>query len=156
MSSRLTLGAMILLPGISIAAASTLSMPDTLAGHTLGAWLDAFNSDDSARIKAFDDVHAPWLTLDRATGLREHSGGYELLSIGKSEKLWITFSAREKATATPISGTCRYISVGTWYRPTRPTNRTKIGTPTPDSGNASKPATAASRRPSTYRRTSAT
>src|SRR5450432_2699541 len=106
MSSRLTLGAMILLPGISIAAASTLSMPDTPAGHTLGAWLDAFNSDDSARIKAFDDVHAPWLTLDRATGLREHSGGYELLSIGKSEKLWITFSAREKATATPISGTC--------------------------------------------------
>jgi hypothetical protein len=28
-----------------------------------------------------------------------------VLSIGKSEKLWITFSAREKATATPISGT---------------------------------------------------
>jgi hypothetical protein len=106
MSIRSFLGAMFfLLPGISIAAASTLSMPDTPAGRTLGAWFAAFNSGDSARIKAFDDAHAPWLTLDRATDLREHSGGYELLSISKSEKLWITFSASEKVTATPISGT---------------------------------------------------
>ncbi len=105
MSIRSFLGAMIfLLPGISTAATSGPAIPDTPAGRTLGSWLDAFNSGDSARIKAFDDAHAPWLTLDRATGLREHSGGYELVSIGKSEKLWITFSAREKATATPISG----------------------------------------------------
>jgi hypothetical protein len=106
MSVRSFLSAMMfLLSGISIAAASGPVIPDTPAGHALGSWLDAFNSGDGARIKAFDDAHAPWLTLDRATGLREHSGGYELLSIGKSEKLWITFSAREKATATPISGT---------------------------------------------------
>jgi retinol-binding protein 3 len=105
-SARSLLSAMMfLLSDMSIAAASGPVIPDTPAGHALGSWLDALNSGDSARIKAFDDAVAPWLTLDRATGLREHSGGYELLSIGKSEKLWITFSAREKATATPISGT---------------------------------------------------
>jgi Peptidase family S41/N-terminal domain of Peptidase_S41 in eukaryotic IRBP len=106
MSARSFLSAMtFLLSGMSIAVASGPIIPDTPAGHALGMWLDAFNSGDSARIKAFDDAHARWLTLDRATGLREHSGGYELLSIRKSEKLWITFSARERATATPISGT---------------------------------------------------
>jgi Peptidase family S41/N-terminal domain of Peptidase_S41 in eukaryotic IRBP len=106
MSIRSFLGAMIfLLPGISIAATSGPAIPDTPAGRTLGSWLDAFNSGDSARIKAFDDTHAPWLALDRAMELRAHSGGYDVLGIDKSEKLWITFSAREKATATPISGT---------------------------------------------------
>src|ERR1700675_1799315 len=106
MSARSLLSAMVfLLSGVSIAGASGPVTPDTPAGHALGSWLDAFNSGDSARIKAFDDVHVPSLTLDRAVGMREHSGGYELLSIGKSEKLWITFSAREQATAIPIRGT---------------------------------------------------
>jgi retinol-binding protein 3 len=106
MSARSFLRAiMFLLSGMSMAAASSPVIPNTPAGHALGSWLDAFNSGDSSRIKAFDDAHAPWLTLDRATGLREHSGGYELLGIDNSEKLWITFSAREKATAAPISGT---------------------------------------------------
>jgi hypothetical protein len=106
MSIRSFLGAMIfLLPCVSIAATSGPAIPDTPAGRMLGSWLDAFNSGDSARIKAFDDTHAPWLTLDRAMELRAHSGGYDVLGIDKSEKLWITFSAREKATATPISGT---------------------------------------------------
>jgi hypothetical protein len=106
MSIRSFLGAMIfLLPGISIAATSGSAIPDTLAGHALDTWLEAFNSGDSARIKSFDDTQAPWLTLDRAMELRAHSGGYAVLGIDKSEKLWITFSAREKATATPISGT---------------------------------------------------
>jgi len=106
MSIRSFLGAMILLlPGISIAVTSGPAIPDTPAGHALGSWLNVFNSNDSARIESFDKAHVPWLTLERAMDLRARTGGYDLLSIGKSQKLWVTFNAREKATETPISGT---------------------------------------------------
>jgi retinol-binding protein 3 len=105
MSIRSFLGAMVfLLPGISIAATSGPAIPDTPAGHALGSWLDAFNSVDGERIKSFDDAHAPWLTLDRAMELRAHTGGYELLSIERSGKLWIVFRAKEKAGESQISG----------------------------------------------------
>ena len=94
-----------LLSGMSIAGTSGPVIPNTPAGHTLGAWLDAFNSGDRERIESFDDVHARWwLTLDDAMELRARTGGYDVLSIDESEKLWMTFSAREKATAAPISG----------------------------------------------------
>ena len=106
MSLRPFLGAMIvLLPNLTLAAPSPLSIPDTAAGHALSAWLDAFNSGDNARIRAFDEAHASWLTLDRAMGMRTRTGGYELLSIDRGDKLWIRFQAREKATSTAISGT---------------------------------------------------
>jgi retinol-binding protein 3 len=106
MSIRSFLGAMVfLLPSVSIAATSGPAIPDTPVGHALGSWLDAFNSGDGARIKSFEDAHAPWLTLDRAMELRAHTGGYELLSIERSGKLWIVFRAKEKAGTSQISGT---------------------------------------------------
>lgn len=105
MSIRSFLGAMILLlPGISIAVTSGPAIPDTPAGHALGSWLDAFNSDDSARIESFDKAHAPWLTLERTMDLRARTGGYDLLTIDKSEKLWIIFTGKEKAGPSQISG----------------------------------------------------
>jgi hypothetical protein len=105
MSSRSVLGAIIcLLPGVSIAATSPLSIPDTPAGHTLGAWLAAFNSGDRERIESFDKTHAPWLAIDRAMELRAHTGGYELQSIDRSGKLWIVFRAKLKAGPSQISG----------------------------------------------------
>jgi hypothetical protein len=88
MSIRSFLGAMILfLPCISIAVTSGPAIPDTPAGHTLGAWLAAFNSGDRASIESFDKAHAPWLTLDRAMDLRASTGGYQLLSIKESDDL---------------------------------------------------------------------
>jgi hypothetical protein len=105
MSLRLTLAAMIfLLPGISIAASSGPAIPDTPAGHTLGAWLAAFNSGDRASIESFDKAHAPWLTLDRAMDLRASTGGYDLLSIKESDDLWIIFRAKEKVTPKEVIG----------------------------------------------------
>lgn len=105
MSTRPFLAAtLVLFAGITFADASVPPIPDTPAGRALRAWLAAFNSGDSARIKAFDDDHASWLSLDRATGLRERTGGYEVLTVDKSDQLWIAFSAREKETATPITG----------------------------------------------------
>jgi hypothetical protein len=79
-------------------------IPDTPAGRTLGLWLDSFNSGDSARIDSFDRMHAPWLTLDRAMAARARSGGYDLLRVDKSERLWLIFHARQKADESAIRG----------------------------------------------------
>ena len=79
------LGALLcLLPGLALADASVPPIPDTAAGHALASWLDAFNSGDSGRLESFEKAHAPWLSLDRQVGLRERTGGYDLVSIAGS------------------------------------------------------------------------
>jgi hypothetical protein len=105
LSTRLLLVALISLNcGTSLVAASTLPIPDTPAGHALGAWLDAFNSGDRARFESFEEAHAPWLTLDTEMAQRARTGGYDLLSIVKSTKLWIVFRTKERASSAEIYG----------------------------------------------------
>jgi hypothetical protein len=105
MSAGPFLGALVsVFPCLALAAASAPSIPDTPAGHALGAWLDAFNSGDRARIESFEKAHAPWLTLDAEMGLRAHNGGYDLLSIDQNDKLWIVFRTRERASSVEIIG----------------------------------------------------
>jgi hypothetical protein len=105
LSTRLLLVAMISLKcGISLVAASTLPIPDTPAGHALSAWLDAFNSGDRARFESFEKAHAPWLTLDTEMARRARTGGYDLLSIDKSNRLWIVFRTKDRASSAEIYG----------------------------------------------------
>src|SRR6185312_10527712 len=70
----------------------------------LDAWLDAFNSGDRARFESFEKAHAPWLNLDTEMARRARTGGYDLLSIDKSEKLWIVFHAKERASSAELYG----------------------------------------------------
>jgi retinol-binding protein 3 len=99
------LGALLsVLPSLVFADASAPTIPNTPAGHALSAWLDAFNSGDSARFESFEEAHAPWLSLDRQMGLREHTGGYDLVSIDGSGKLWIVFSVKARVSPTQILG----------------------------------------------------
>ncbi len=105
MATRSLLGAVLcVLPFLALAAGDAPSIPDTPAGTLLAAWLAAFNSGDRERVRAFDDAHMSWLTLDRAMDIRSGTGGYELLNVGKGGRLWITFSAKEKTTSVLISG----------------------------------------------------
>ncbi|HKC15469.1 MAG TPA: hypothetical protein VKC11_02075, partial [Steroidobacteraceae bacterium] len=105
MATRSLLGAVLcVLPFLALAAGDAPSIPDTPAGTLLAAWLAAFNSGDRERVRAFDDAHMSWLTLDQAMDIRSGTGGYELLNVGKGGRLWITFSAKEKTTSVLISG----------------------------------------------------
>ena len=79
-------------------------IPDTPAGRALGAWLQAFNSGERARIDSFDKVHYPWWALGDAMGLRARSGGYDLLGVDTGGKLWIIFIARAKSGTSRIVG----------------------------------------------------
>ena len=93
------------LPAVSLADGSAPSIPDTPAGHALGGWLEAFNSGDRARVESFRKTHIPWLSSEEQMELRERTGGYDLLSVGKSDKLWIVFRTRERVSSSEIVGT---------------------------------------------------
>jgi len=80
------------------------AIPDTPAGHTLQAWLDAFNSGDRARIQAYIAKYQPTGAVDETLGFRDQTGGFDLLGIDKSERLHVEFLVKEKASPTTAVG----------------------------------------------------
>ena len=80
------------------------SIPDTEAGRTLSAWLDAFNTGDQAKIDAYIKNHDPKSTADFFHNFRSQTGGFSLLSIESSEPLQIKFRVQEKASTTVAIG----------------------------------------------------
>jgi hypothetical protein len=80
------------------------AIPDTPAGHTLQAWLDAFNSGDRARIQAYLAKYEPAKPLDETVSFRDQTGGFELLGIDKSDRLHLEFRVKEKASPTTAVG----------------------------------------------------
>lgn len=87
----------------SIAPAQT-AIPDTPAGHTLHAWIDAFNSGDRAKIENYVKTIDPSEDADGMLGFRAHTGGFDLLSIDSSEPLHIQFRVKEKLSVTQAIG----------------------------------------------------
>src|SRR6202789_3630278 len=79
-------------------------VPDTPAGHTLQAWLDAFNSGDRAKLESYIKTIDPSENVDGMTGFRNQTGGFELLSIESSEPLHIRFRVKEKGGPTTALG----------------------------------------------------
>jgi hypothetical protein len=103
--TRPFLGALLsILPGLALAETSAPPIPDTPAGHALAAWLDAYNSGDGARFAAFEQAHAPWMSLAGEMEQRALNGGFDLVSIDGSGKLWIVFHAQARASARQIFG----------------------------------------------------
>ena len=86
----------LLLLAASWAAAQTPAIPDTPAGHALGAWLDAFNSGDRGRIQAYLQKYEPKTALDSTMAFRSQTGGFELVAIDRSEPLHLEFRVKEK------------------------------------------------------------
>src|SRR5262245_15737690 len=85
-------------------SAQTPSIPDTPAGHTLQAWLDAFNSGDRGRIQAYLEKYEPEKSVDSQVDFRNQTGGFELLGIDKSDRLQIEFRVKGKASPINVVG----------------------------------------------------
>jgi Peptidase family S41/N-terminal domain of Peptidase_S41 in eukaryotic IRBP len=81
------------------------AIPDTPAGHTFQAWLDAFNSGDRARIQAYLEKYDPTRPVEGMVGFREQTGGFELVGIDKNDRLHLEFRVKEKASPMIASGT---------------------------------------------------
>lgn len=85
-------------------ASAQAPIPDTAAGQVLEAWLDAFNSGDRARIQAFVDQHGWPQPVESIVSFRSQTGGFELLSIERSEPQSIEFLVKERGSETRAIG----------------------------------------------------
>jgi hypothetical protein len=80
------------------------AIPDTPAGHTLQAWLNAFNSGERATVETYVKTIDPGQSVDGMLGFRSQTGGFELLSIEGNERMHIRFRVKEKGGATTVYG----------------------------------------------------
>lgn len=85
-------------------AAAPPAIPETPAGHTLKAWLTAFNSGDRAQLDAYLHKYDPGKSLDNEMQFRGMTGGFGLLQIMKSEPLHIEFLVKERRGDTKAIG----------------------------------------------------
>src|SRR6267143_4109339 len=93
----------LLLVGVGCGLAQ-VTVPDTPAGHTLQAWLAAFNSGDRARIETYVRTVDQSQSVDGMISFRNQTGGFELLSIESSEPLHVRFRVKEKGGPTTALG----------------------------------------------------
>jgi hypothetical protein len=84
--------------------AQTPAIPDTPAGRALQAWFDAFNSGDRERIQAYITKYDPEKSVDSEVSFRNQTGGFELLGIDKSDRLYIEFRVKEKGSPVNAVG----------------------------------------------------
>jgi hypothetical protein len=87
-----------------LVASAQPAFPDTPAGRTLKAWLEAFNSGDRARMEAYIQKFDPARPIDNQMNFRNQTGGFDLLSIDRSERTHIEFRVKEKAGTTTAIG----------------------------------------------------
>ena len=76
--------------------APTPTIPATPAGSVLRSWLDAFNSGDSARMEAYFRRFQPTGHTQDELMFRDQTGGFDLLSIERSEPRHIEFTVKER------------------------------------------------------------
>ena len=86
------------------AAGAQQVIPETPAGHTLKAWLDAFNSGDRAVEEKYLHTYDPTRSLDDEMRFRGMTGGFVLLQIIKSDPLRVEFMVQERNSETMAVG----------------------------------------------------
>src|SRR5213075_828953 len=82
------------------------NIPDTPAGHTLKAWLDAFNSGDRATEEKYLKTYDPERSLDDEMRFRGMTGGFILTQILKSDPERIEFMVKEIGRASCRERVC--------------------------------------------------
>jgi hypothetical protein len=81
-----------------------VNIPDTPVGHTVKAWLDAFNSGDRATEEKYLKIYDPERSLDDEMRFRSMTGGFILTQILKSEPEHIEFMVKERNSDTVAIG----------------------------------------------------
>ena len=99
----LLLSAIVASPAVAQSSTS-VAIPTTVAGSVLHAWLDAFNSADTARLAAYARQYDPSYDPKSEMTFRERTGGFQLLSVERSEPRRVEFVAKERAGETTAYG----------------------------------------------------
>ena len=85
-------------------SSSSATIPATPAGTVLHAWLDAFNSADAGRFAAYARQYDPTFDPKGEMTFRDRTGGFQLLTIERSEPRRVEFIAKERAGETTAYG----------------------------------------------------
>lgn len=80
------------------------NVPDTPAGRTFKAWLDAFNSGDRAKVEAYCSKYEPSKSVDDEMQFRGMTGGFDLVQVIHSEKDRIEVLVKERNSETRAIG----------------------------------------------------
>lgn len=89
---------------VATAHSQGADIPETPAGHTLKAWLDAFNSGDRATVEKYLKTYDPERSLDNEMSFRGMTGGFIVTQIVKSEPEHIEFMVKERNSDTIAIG----------------------------------------------------
>jgi retinol-binding protein 3 len=95
---------LILFACLATARPQGVDIPDTPAGHTLKAWLDAFNSGDRATEEKYLKTYDPERSLDDEMRFRSMTGGFILRQILTSDPQRIEFMVKERNSDTVAIG----------------------------------------------------
>jgi hypothetical protein len=90
---------------LPLGARADVSVPDTPAGHTLRAFLDAFNSGDHDRIAAYVKEYDPENSADGLTSFSSQTGGFTLVSILHSAPDKLSFLVHGRGDNVDAYGT---------------------------------------------------
>lgn len=80
------------------------AIPRTPAGDALRAWIEAFNSADTARLAAYARRFERDVVVSDELGFREHTGGFDLLGIERSDPQHLEFIVRERKSPMTAYG----------------------------------------------------
>jgi len=80
------------------------TIPETPAGLTLSAWLEAFNSGDRGQMSAYYRKYEPDKSADSVMPFRDATGGFDLLEIERGEPLRLEFLVKERHSETKAIG----------------------------------------------------
>lgn len=83
---------------IALCSFAAEPIPETRAGSTFAAWLNAFNSADESQIAAFQDKYQRKRPVAGWLDYRKQTGGFEVLRVESSEPDVIRVLAKEGAS----------------------------------------------------------
>jgi hypothetical protein len=90
---------------LPLGARAEVSIPDTPAGRTLRAFLDAFNTGDHDRIAAYVKAYDPQNNADGLTSFSNQTGGFTLVSILHSAPNKLSFLVHGRGDNVDAYGT---------------------------------------------------
>lgn len=116
MTLRTVVAVMILsstLPGQAPQGSPSPTAPATPVGRAVSEWLDAFNSADSTKLRAYFDQYQLVRSMTGQLNQRQLTGGFDLISVEKSKPRYIEFVVKERARDVQAVGVIELNAEGT-------------------------------------------
>jgi hypothetical protein len=88
----------------SAALVAQTGMPATPAGQALRAWMDAYNSEDRARLEAFVRKFEPTISAEALVAFHHANGPIEFVGIEKADNQHIVFQAKQPGSDHRVIG----------------------------------------------------